>query len=52
MRKKLRVGELRYGNIEVIEPDSDKPVDKYTLKKVNERVFKAILESMAKDGKN
>lgn len=44
MNEKLDIGKLRYSNIELIGPDND--TDKVNFDKINDTVFKNILDSV------
>lgn len=52
MKDKMKIGQLRYSNIEIIEPESDESKDKLSLAKITELVFGAIANSIAHDNKD
>lgn len=43
MKTKMRFAELRYSNIEIIEPDDNEDANKLRLSKINEFVFNKII---------
>jgi len=43
MKEKMQIEKLRYSNIEIIGPDADE----LTVEKINEDLFKEILNSMS-----
>lgn len=52
MKDKMKIGQLRYSNIEIIEPESDKSKDKLSLAKITESVFGVIANSIVHDNKD
>jgi len=52
MRDKMRLGELRYSNVEIIEPEDDTEANKYKIERIGKSIFKEILNSMTHDNKS
>lgn len=52
MKEKMRIGKLRYSNIEIIEPEDDDESNELSLGKINELVFEPIITSMAHECKD
>jgi|SRR3989338_462507 len=52
MKEKMHIGKLRYSNIEIIEPDDDEQGSKLNLGKINDVVFKEIINSMTHECKD
>lgn len=51
MRERLKLGELKYSNVEILEPEDDSDANKYKIDKVTKTVFKEILDKMNHDNK-
>lgn len=51
MKDKLQIGKLRYSNIDIIEPTDDDKSNELSLEKINQSVFREIVNSMVHDNK-
>jgi NAD-dependent SIR2 family protein deacetylase len=52
MNEKMKIGKLRYSNIEIIEPEGGEKEDKLDLAKFTELIFGSIVKSVAHDDKD
>lgn len=52
MKEKMNIGKIRYSNIEIIEPEDDEANNRFNLEKINESIFKEIINSMTYDCKD
>jgi len=51
MKDKIKLSELKYSNIELVEPEDNSVANKYTFQKINQDVFRKVLDSISNEEK-